>query len=100
LSRIGRVIWTATVICKNQREVRFLLFTIPYTAPLDTNKNRGLKVDGNEKLGGLRFLQLLGIGLGLWRSMSIFILNIPFANAKLISVSAHSSEMNRRLVCN
>jgi hypothetical protein len=59
-----------------------------------------LKVDGNEKLVGLRFLQLLGIGLGLWRSMSIFILNIPFANAKLISVSAHSSEMNRRLVCN
>ncbi len=25
-----------------------------------------LKVDGNEKLGGLRFLQLLGIGLGPW----------------------------------
>ena len=59
-----------------------------------------LKVVGNEKLGGLRFLQLLGISLGLWRSMSIFILNIPFANAKLISVSAHSSEMKRRLVCN
>jgi hypothetical protein len=59
-----------------------------------------LKVDGNEKLGGLRFLQLLGIGLGPWRSMSIFILNRPFANAKRISVSAHSSKMNRRLVCN
>ncbi len=26
-----------------------------------------LKVVGNEKLGGLRFLQLLGIGLGPWR---------------------------------
>jgi hypothetical protein len=45
-----------------------------------------LKVDGNEKLGGLRFLQLLGIGLGPWRSMFIFILNMPFANAKRISV--------------
>jgi hypothetical protein len=59
-----------------------------------------LKVDGNEKLGGLRFLQLLGIGLGPWRSMSIFILNMPFANAKHISVSALSSKMNRRLVIN
>ncbi len=54
-----------------------------------------LKVDGNEKLGGLRFLQLLGIGLGPWRSMSIFILNMPFANAKRISISALSSKMNR-----
>jgi hypothetical protein len=59
-----------------------------------------LKVDGNEKLGGLRFLQLLGIGLEPWRSMSIFILNMPFAYAKCISVSAHSSKMNRRLVRN
>jgi hypothetical protein len=59
-----------------------------------------LKVDGNEKLGGLRFIQLSGIGQGPWRSMSIFILNMPFANAKRISVSAHSSKMNRRLVCN
>jgi hypothetical protein len=59
-----------------------------------------LKVVGNEKLGGLRFLQLLGIRLGLWRSMSIFILNMPFANAKRISVSSLSSKMNRRFVCN
>ncbi len=59
-----------------------------------------LKVDGNEKLGGLRFLQLLGIGLGPWRSMSIFILNMPFANAKRIPVSALSSKINRRLVIN
>ncbi len=59
-----------------------------------------LKVVGNEKLGGLRFLQLLGIGLGPWRSMSIFILNMPFANAKRISVSALSSKMNRQFVCN
>ncbi len=58
-----------------------------------------LKVDGNEKLGGLRFLQLLGLGLEP-RSMSIFILNMLFANAKRISVSALSSKMNRRLVCN
>ncbi len=58
-----------------------------------------LKVVGNEKLGGLRFLQLLAVGLGPWRSMSIFILNMPFANAKRISVSALSSKMNRRFVC-
>jgi hypothetical protein len=59
-----------------------------------------LKVVGNEKLGGFKFLQLLGIDLGPWRSMSIFILNMPFANAKRISVSALSSKMNRRFVCN
>ncbi len=59
-----------------------------------------LKVVGNEKLGGLRFLQLLSIGLGPWRTMSIFILNMSFANAKHISVSALSSKMNRRFVCN
>ncbi len=58
-----------------------------------------LKVVGNEKLGGLRFLQLLGIRLGPWRLMSIFILNMPFANAKRISVSALSSKMNRGFVC-
>ncbi len=57
-----------------------------------------LKVDGNEKLGGLRFLQLLGIGLGPWRSMSIFILNVPFAIEKHISFSALSSKLNRRFV--
>jgi hypothetical protein len=54
---------------------------------------------GNEKLGGLKFLQLLGIDLGPWRSMSIFILNVPFSIEKCISVSALSSKMNRRLVC-
>jgi hypothetical protein len=59
-----------------------------------------LKVVGNEKLGGLRFLHLLGIGLGPWQSMFIFILNMPFANAKPSSVSALSSKMNRRFVCN
>jgi hypothetical protein len=42
--------------------------------------------------------QLLGISLGPWRSMSIFILNVPFAIEKRISVSALSSKMNRRLV--
>ena len=55
-----------------------------------------LKVVGNEKLGGLKFLQLLGIGLGPWRSISILILNVPFANTKRISVSGLSSNMNRR----
>ncbi len=55
-----------------------------------------LKVDGNEKLGGLKFLQLLGIGLGPWRSISILILNMPFANKKCITVSGLSSNMNRR----
>jgi hypothetical protein len=61
---------------------------------------RPLKVVGNEKLGGFKFLQLLGIDLGPWRSMSIFILNVPFAVEKHISVSALSSKMNRRFVCN
>jgi hypothetical protein len=42
--------------------------------------------------------QLLGISLGPWRSMSIFILNVPFAIEKRISVSAVSSKMNSRLV--
>jgi len=59
-----------------------------------------LKVVGNEKLGGFKFLQLLGIDLGPWRSMSIFILNVPFAIEKPISISALSSKMNRRFVCN
>jgi hypothetical protein len=59
---------------------------------------RLLKVDGNEKLGGLRFLQLLGISLGLWRSMSIYVLNMPFAIEKHISFSALSSKVNRRFV--
>ncbi len=62
---------------------------------LKTKSFYNLKVVGNEKLGGLRFLQLLGIGLGPWRLMSILILNMPFANAKPISVSALSSKMNR-----
>ncbi len=57
-----------------------------------------VKVDGNEKLGGLRFLQLLSISLGTWRSMSIFILNVPFAIEKSISFSALSSKMNRWFV--
>ena len=59
-----------------------------------------LKVVGNEKLDGFKFLQLLGIDLGPWRSMSIFILNVPFAIEKPISVFALSSKMNRRFVCN
>jgi hypothetical protein len=67
---------------------------------LSTQLTVFLKVVGNEKLGGLKFLQLLGIGLGPWRSISIFILNMPFANTKRISVSALSSKMNRRFVCN
>ncbi len=64
------------------------------------NRGGDLKVVGNEKLGGFKFLQLLGIDLGPWRSMSIFILNVPFAIEKPISVSAASSKMNRRFVCN
>jgi hypothetical protein len=59
-------------------------------------KSQHLKVVGNEKLGGLTFLQLLGIGLGPWRSIFIFILNMPFPNTKRISVSGLSSNMNRR----
>jgi hypothetical protein len=57
-----------------------------------------LKVVGNEKKGWLRFLQLLEISLGPWRSMSILILNVPFATEKCISVSACSSKMKRRFV--
>jgi hypothetical protein len=38
-----------------------------------------IEVVGNEKKGGLIFLQLLGISLGPWRSMSFLILNVPFA---------------------
>ncbi len=41
---------------------------------------------------------LLGISLGPWRSMFIFVLNMLFANEKHISISALSSKMNRRLV--
>jgi hypothetical protein len=57
-----------------------------------------LKVDGYEKQSGLRFLQLLGIILGPWRSMFIFILNVPFAIEKRISFSALSRKINRRFV--
>ncbi len=57
-----------------------------------------LKVVGNEKYGGSRFLQLLGISLGPWRSTSIFILNVPFAIEKCISFSVLSRTMNRRFV--
>jgi hypothetical protein len=49
---------------------------------IDCLKMKYLKVDGNEKLGGLRISQLLGISLGPWRSMSIFGLNMPFAIEK------------------
>jgi hypothetical protein len=59
---------------------------------LKHNTQEALKVDGNEKKDGLRFVQLLGIRLGQWRSMSIFILNVPFAIEKRISFSALSSK--------
>jgi hypothetical protein len=61
-------------------------------------KSFTLKVDGKEKYGGSRFLQLLGISLGPWQSMPIFILNVPFAIEKRIFFSALSSKMNRRFV--
>ncbi len=76
-----------------------LVYMKPRTAAFSLLKvNLTLKVVGNEKKGGLRFLQLLGISLGPWRYMSIFILNVPFAIEKCISVSACSSKMNRRIV--
>jgi hypothetical protein len=65
---------------------------------LEHGTERNLKVVGNEKKGGLRFLQLLGISLGPWRSMSIFMLNVPFAIEKCIFVSACSIKMNRQFV--
>ncbi len=40
----------------------------------------------------------MGISLGPWRSMSVFILNVLFAIEKRISFSALSSKMNRRFV--
>ena len=74
-----------------------LTFHIYFPPVVDLKtRNQALKVDGNEKYGELRFLQLLGISLGPWRSMSIFILNVPFAIEKRIS--ALSSKMNRRLL--
>ncbi len=76
-----------------------MLFSVLVISGFSSNTNIfPLKLDGNEKLGGLRFLQLLGISLGPWRSMAIFILNVPFAIEKLISFSALSSKMNRRFV--
>ncbi len=47
---------------------------------------------------GQDFSQLLGISLGQWQSMSIFILNVPFAIEKRIFFSALSSKMHRRFV--
>ena len=86
----------------------FSTFLTPQNDPLNGSKSycpakkimsrSFLKVVGNEKLGGLKFLQLLGISLGLWRSMSIFNLNVTFAIEKHISFSALSSKMNRRFV--
>ncbi len=59
-----------------------------------------LKVVGNEKLGGSRCWQLLGItgSQGPWRWMSVFFLNMPFAIEKRVSVSALSCNMYRRSV--
>jgi len=94
-----------TIHKKNQdTDCRELFITIAYTLLNETyykenvqcRNIHSLKVVGNEKLGGLKFLQLLGIGLGPWRSISIFNLNMPFANTKRISVSGLSSNMNRR----
>ncbi len=54
-------------------------FSIP--DPGSASKNLStLKVDGNEKLGRLRFLQLLGISLGPWRSMSFWTFFLALRN--------------------
>ncbi len=55
-------------------------------------------VVGKEKKGGSRCLQWLGISLGLWRSMSIFVLNMLFVIEKCTSISALSSKLNRWFV--
>ncbi len=57
-----------------------------------------LKVVGNEKNGGSRRSQMLGNGLGPWRSRFIHSLNMQFLFNNLISFSACNSEINRRLL--
>jgi hypothetical protein len=57
-----------------------------------------LKVGGNEKRWGSGRSQMLGNGLGPWRSRFMYNLNTQLLNKYHISFSALSSKMNRRFV--
>ncbi len=57
-----------------------------------------LKVGGNEKQWGSGRSQMLGNGLGPWRSRIIYNLNTQLLNKNHISFSALSSKMNKRLL--
>ncbi len=57
-----------------------------------------LKVGGNEKQWGSGRSQMLGNGLGPWRSRFIYNLNTQLLNKNHISFSALSSKMNKRLL--
>jgi hypothetical protein len=54
-----------------------------------------LKVGGNEKQWGSGRSQMLGNGLGPWRSRFIYNLNTQLLNKNHISFSALSSKMNK-----
>jgi hypothetical protein len=57
-----------------------------------------LKVVGNEKQWGSGRRQIIGNGLGPWRSRFIYKLNSQFLNKNHISFSALSSKMNKRFL--
>jgi hypothetical protein len=57
-----------------------------------------LKAGGNEKQWGSGRSQMLGNGLGPWRSRFIYNLNTQFLIKNNISFSALSSKMNKRLL--
>jgi hypothetical protein len=59
---------------------------------------QALKVGGNEKQWGSGRSQMLGNGLGPWRSRFIYNLNMQLLNKNHISVSALSSKMNKQLL--
>jgi hypothetical protein len=57
-----------------------------------------VKVVGNENQGGLGRRQMLGNGLGPWRSRLICHLNMQLSFKNHISVSACNSKINGRLL--
>jgi hypothetical protein len=56
---------------------------------------QALKVGGNEKQWGSGRSQMLGNGLGPWRSRFIYNFNTQLLNKNHISVSALTSKMNK-----
>jgi hypothetical protein len=71
-----------------KRQIFFPMLSLCLRGTSSIMRNSKLKVVGNEKLGGSRCLQLLGISLGLRRLMSIFFLNMTFTINMCISFSA------------